>query len=178
MAQGSPPYCWRHNCSPLRQPPSPTGFWGRCFRITATSWEDRKIGTSNNVHLLVQCAWIATANNAVLSGEISRGLSSLALTPRRCNRGLERFPIFDLRGWARENRAKLVWAALPHPAWIGGRPIPRIFLPSGCSRNGLAYWRRTHHVGILFLNNRSTLYNSSEAKVRRSVGSLMLAGNA
>ena len=40
--------------------------------ITSTIWEDRKIGSSETVRLPVRCAWVATANNPVLSDEIQR----------------------------------------------------------------------------------------------------------
>ena len=93
--------------------------------ITSTVWEDRKIGSSETVRLPVRCAWVATANNPVLSDEIQRRTVRI-----RLDAGVEKpwerkgFKHSDLKTWARENRAELVGAVLTlAQGWIvAGQP--------------------------------------------------------
>lgn len=88
--------------------------------VTAETWEDRILGVSENAALSIRCAWIGTANNLSLSNEMTRRVVRIRMDAR-CNEPWLRtgFKHPDLRGWARENRAKLVWAALTlGRAWI------------------------------------------------------------
>ena len=81
--------------------------------ITATTWEDRLLGVSNVIRLPVRCVWLGTGNNVALSNEIARRTVRSRLDAKRDQpwRG-RNFKHPDLRGWLRENRGELVWAAL------------------------------------------------------------------
>lgn len=99
--------------------------------ITSTTWEDRILGVSETIRLSVQCGWIATGNNPVLSSEIARRTIRIRLDARVDRPWLrEGFKHPDLRVWAQQNRAELVWAALVLiRAWIvAGRPMGSIRL--------------------------------------------------
>lgn len=137
--------------------------------ITATLWEDRKLGTSDNVRLPVRCAWIATANNAALSGEISRRTVRIRLdakVDRPWQRSGFRHP--DLRAWVTEHRADLAWSAITIiQAWLAtGRPIPSDLPTLGMFEN----WANVlggvlHHAGIPgFLGNLSAFYDESDSE--------------
>jgi hypothetical protein len=81
--------------------------------LTAPVWKDRILGKSQNIHLPVQCVWVATANNPITSTEIVRRCVRIRLVPeeeRPWRR--EGFRHENLTEWAMENRGKLVWAAL------------------------------------------------------------------
>lgn len=95
--------------------------------ITATTWEDRLLGVSQNVRVPVTCAWVATGNNPAVSSEIARRVVSIRMNPatdRPWMREPGEFLHPDLRGWVRENRGELVGAALTLVrAWIAaGKP--------------------------------------------------------
>jgi putative DNA primase/helicase len=93
--------------------------------LTNDSWTDRKLGTSEMVTLPNRATWIATGNNPQLSGEIMRRSVRIRLdadAEHPEDRSDFRHP--NLEGWARENRGRLVAAALTLAlAWIAaGRP--------------------------------------------------------
>ncbi len=93
--------------------------------ITSTVWEDRILGSSVTARLPVRCAWVATANNPVLSTEMSRRTIRIRLDAKTEQPWLDReFRHADLKGWLIANRADLVWANLVLvQAWIAeGRP--------------------------------------------------------
>lgn len=94
--------------------------------LTTPSWEDRILGQTKIVSLLVQCVWMATGNNPALSSEMSRRTIRIRLdakVDRPWLRNGFRHP--NLSEWVRENRPKLVWASLTIiKAWISaGRPL-------------------------------------------------------
>lgn len=73
----------------------------------------------------VRCIWIATGNNPVLSGEIARRTVRIRLDAKTDQPWLRtQFRHPDLRGWIKENRGDLVWAALTLIRWwfVRGRP--------------------------------------------------------
>jgi len=83
-----------------------------CIALTASRWEDRILGMSGNASLPIDCAWIATGNNAELSTDIARRTVRM-----RLDRGMERPWEFkptraNLRPWTMEHRAELTAAAL------------------------------------------------------------------
>jgi putative DNA primase/helicase len=93
--------------------------------ITSTVWEDRILSTSSTIRLPVRCSWAATANNPVLSTEISRRAIRIRLDAKIEQPWLSReYRHTDLKGWVIANRAELVWANLVLvQAWIAeGRP--------------------------------------------------------
>lgn len=83
-----------------------------CIALTSSRWEDRILGISGNASLPIDCAWIATANNAELSTDIAR-----RTVRSRLDRGMERPWEFkpnrpNLRPWTMEHRPLLAAAAL------------------------------------------------------------------
>lgn len=93
--------------------------------ITLAMWEDRLLGESRTIILPVECVWIATGNSVRTSREIARRLVKINLDAKvedpwsRTN-----FKHASIREWARENRGRLIWAALTLiQAWIAaGKP--------------------------------------------------------
>jgi putative DNA primase/helicase len=95
--------------------------------LTAIIWEDRLLGLSKTIRVPVRCVWLATANNPVLSRELTRRSVRIRIDPRVDRPWLRQgFHHEDLRAWVQEHRADLVWAALTLvSAWLSaGRPHP------------------------------------------------------
>ena len=95
--------------------------------ITAPVWGDRILGKSETVHIPIRCAWVATGNNPALSDEMTRRAIRIRLDAKQDRPWLrEGFKHANLREWAKENRADLVWAGLTLAQnWIAvGRPKP------------------------------------------------------
>ncbi len=93
--------------------------------LTSTVWQDRILGRSELTKLPAKAVWLATGNNPALTTEIARRTVRIRLDAKMARpwrRGGFRHE--DLRTWAKENRGRLVWAALTLvQAWIeSGRP--------------------------------------------------------
>jgi hypothetical protein len=93
--------------------------------LTAEIWTDRLLGHSRNVSVPVRTTWLATGNNPSYSGEIGRKLVRVRLdasVEHPWERTGFRHP--ELATWVRENRGRLLWAALTLiRAWVAeGRP--------------------------------------------------------
>ena len=135
--------------------------------LTASEWEDRILGRSETVRLPVECVWIGTANNARLSNEIARRTLPIRLDAkdeRPWLRPAESFQNPHLLWWVRENRARLVWAALV---------IVRAWFAAGCPRgtkNLGMFENFTSTMGGIFdvvgvrgfLGNLSELYEAAD----------------
>ncbi len=81
--------------------------------LTATTWEDRLLGRSQNVRVANAACWATTGNNPRLSIELARRAVRIRLEPDAERPWLrEGFRHPDLLEWATANRACLVWAAL------------------------------------------------------------------
>lgn len=80
--------------------------------LTLETWNDRILGTSATANVKIKSLWLATANNATMSTEITRRTVRLRLTPQT-DRPEERegFLHEDQIEWVMENRPKLVQAA-------------------------------------------------------------------
>jgi DNA polymerase I-like protein with 3'-5' exonuclease and polymerase domains len=93
--------------------------------LTALTWDDRLLGKNETIHVPVRCLWTATANNPVLSTEMTRRFIRIRMDAE-VERAWERtgFRHPDLRTWAREQSGALTWAALTLVrAWLAaGRP--------------------------------------------------------
>ena len=135
--------------------------------ITAMLWEDRVLGSTATVRLPVRCVWVATANNPTLSNEIARRTVRIRLDAKVDRPWLrERFRHPDLRAWARQHRADLVWAALTlGQAWMAaGRPLAAVTMGQ------FEEWARTVG-GVLqvaevpgFLTNLDEFYAASDVE--------------
>lgn len=135
MTEGRGDEDWRKRLTArLRQMPSlllidnvrrPLDASSLAAALTATTWEDRILGTSDTVRIPIRCIWIATGNNPDVSSEMARRLVRI-----RLDAGVDRpwlrveFRHPNLTRWVRTNRAKLVAACLTLcQAWIiAGRP--------------------------------------------------------
>lgn len=99
--------------------------------LTGTIWRGRLLGESKNVTMPLFATWYATGNNVTLAGDISRRIIHSKLTSTVENPDeRDDFIHPNLKDWCRENRGKLVAAALAIPAAYiqAGRPrqaIPR-----------------------------------------------------
>ena len=133
--------------------------------ITATRWTDRLVGTSRDVCLRVQCAWVATGNNVRLSSELAPRTVRCRLDARMDHpetRTDFRHP--HLLEWIALHRAELVWALLVLcQAWVAkGCPHGSAIL------GGFESWSRViggilEVVGIPgFLQDREQLYTASD----------------
>lgn len=96
--------------------------------ITATTWEDRLLGSTRVIQLPVECCWIATGNAIKTSREIARRIVKIKLDAKRDDpwmRPESEFKHPNIREWSSENRGQLVWACLIlGQAWISvGRPL-------------------------------------------------------
>lgn len=81
--------------------------------ITATTWTDRLLGRSENVHVENRALWMVTANNPSLSSELARRCVRIRLdthATRPWERRNFRHP--SVREWALDRRAELVRAVL------------------------------------------------------------------
>jgi len=94
--------------------------------ITSTRWTDRLIRSSRTLDLSVECGWVGTGNNPVLSDEIA-GRSVPCHLDARMERPWEReaFKHPFILEWVREHRLKLVHAVLTSiQRWIAvGQPL-------------------------------------------------------
>ena len=93
--------------------------------LTARTWKDRILGTSKMADLPVNCCWLATGNNVVLSREFTRRTALIRLDSRTNRPWLRSgFRQPDILAWADNHREELIQAALILiRAWIAeGRP--------------------------------------------------------
>jgi putative DNA primase/helicase len=137
--------------------------------ITASSWEDRRLGHTEIMRVPVRCVWIATGNNPAVSTEISRRIVRIRLdakVDRPWARREKEFRHPDLMHWTDEHRGELVSAVLTlAQAWLAaGRP-------SGCDKLGMFESWSQVIGGILsvaglsgFLTNLEDFYAESDVE--------------
>jgi hypothetical protein len=128
-------------------------------------WEDRLLGKSEIIRVPVRCTWLMTGNNPAFSSEMARRTIRCRLDSKRDQPWLRTgFKHPNLMTWAKENRGKLVWAALTIiQAWIAaGRP------PGNQTLGMFESWAQTIG-GILevagvkgFLGNLQEFYSSAD----------------
>ena len=81
--------------------------------LTCEVWTDRILGQSRMVRVPNRALWIATANNPVLSREVTRRTVRVRLDADvECPWLREDFRHADLRGWVRESRPELAAAVV------------------------------------------------------------------
>ena len=137
--------------------------------ITAPVWSDRILGVSDNAHLPVRCAWVATGNNPSVSNELARRIVRIRLDARQ-DRPWQRqgFRHPNLLAFARARRAELVWSVLVLVQdWISaGRPPAEYPASLGMFES----WAETiggilEHAGITgFLGNLDEFYDTADAE--------------
>ena len=91
--------------------------------LTATTWTDRILKETQMTDLPNKALWFLTANNPQMSRELARRSVRIRLVPAEEQPWLRTaFKYPDLKGWARTNRGRLIWAALILArAWQVGR---------------------------------------------------------
>lgn len=94
--------------------------------LTLETWNDRVLGTSATANVKIRSLWLATANNATLSTEITRRTVRIRLTPDT-DRPEERagFLHEDQTEWVVENRPRLVRAAHVICKWAIQQGMPK-----------------------------------------------------
>jgi len=138
--------------------------------LTATRWEDRRLGGNERIALPVRCAWAATGNNPLLSTEIARRCVRIRLDARidqpwRRDPAAFRHP--QLRSWVSERRGELIAAALTLvQGWLrAGRPSA-----SSPPLGSFEAWSSViggvlAHAGVDgFLQNLDELYERADAE--------------
>jgi len=136
--------------------------------LTAETWRDRILGKSQTIELLVRCIWVATANNPELSTEMVRRSIRIRLDPK-CPQPwtLDNFKHSDLRGWAQEQRAALVWSGLLIiRAWISqSRPLLQDKLLGSFEKWAAVMGGILETIGIPgFLSNLHELYEVADVE--------------
>lgn len=88
--------------------------------LTATVWEDRRLGATETLRIPVSQTFVLSGNNVKMSNELIRRAVRIKL-----DAGMERpedrtgFKHTDLKGWIRQNRSELVRACLTViRAWV------------------------------------------------------------
>jgi len=134
--------------------------------LTATTWEDRLLGKSENLQIPVRCVWVTTANNPTMTTEIARRCIRIRLDAK-VDRPWFRdgFKQKKLRRWALANRGELVGAALTlAQAWVSaGMPASEV-KPLGSYEQWTAVIGGIlQHVGICdFLSNLHEFYEAAD----------------
>jgi phage/plasmid primase-like uncharacterized protein len=134
--------------------------------ITATTWEDRRLGATEIISFPVNCTWLSSGNNPALSLEMARRSIRIRLDAKVDRPWLrESFTHSDLLTWVANERAHLIWSALVlAQAWIAnGRPSS-----SGKRLGMFEKWSDViggilHVAGIPgFLGNLDAFYEDSD----------------
>lgn len=145
--------------------------------LTAREWKGRVLGKSEEVRVPQRTVWMANGNNVQIGGDLARRLYLSRMDAERAMPWLrEDFQHPDLLGWVKENRGRIVAAALTlGRAWIrAGCPDPEKMPPLG----GFEDWRRIVG-GVLefagateFMANAMETYLEADAELRQWEGFL------
>jgi len=103
--------------------------------LTSLTWQDRLLGTNDEIRLPVRCVWIATGNNPTVSTDMLRRIARIRIHPpvdRPWERESKEFRHPKLSAWAVEHRAALLHACLTlGQAWIAaGKPMADLTIGS------------------------------------------------
>ena len=136
--------------------------------LTAPAWTDRILGKSIEISVPNRMVWVVTANNAALSGELTRRTVRIRIDPNTDQPWLrDGFRIPNLEEWLTINRGRLVGAALTIiRSWVNDGMTPW----SGSALGSLVTWSRViggilTHAGIEgFLSNLDELYEEADVE--------------
>lgn len=116
--------------------------------LTSDTWSDRPLGKTADVVARNDRLWVATGNNVVLGGDLTRRVLWVTIDPNT-PRPEERtdFAIPDLEAWVRAHRGELLHALLTLVrAWVSkGRPVGPL-----ATTDSFAEWLRVAN-GVLSL---------------------------
>lgn len=94
-----------------------------CTILTSETWSERLLGLNRNVDVSTGVLFLATGNNIIFEGDLTRRVLKCTIDPR-CERPEERRFDVNLYSYVLEHRAQLVIAALTilHAYNCAGRP--------------------------------------------------------
>lgn len=150
--------------------------------LTAETYQDRRLGHTEEVRVRQAATWIAAGNNVTVAGDLDRRSYAIRLDPkvaRPWQRSESEFRHPDLIGWMLERRWDLLAAALTMvTAWhAAGRPAgPAPALGS------FTAWAQMiggvlHHAGIAgFLDNLAAHYDQAADEANAWEALLLTAG--
>jgi hypothetical protein len=134
--------------------------------LTSTVHSDRLLGSNTMTNYPIRCAWLATANNPEMSGEMARRAIRIRIDPK-VDQPWKRdgFTHPNLLAWTREHEGSLVAAALT--LIRAGLAVEAPDLPP---LGSFEHWTHTigrilHAAGIPgFLGNLDELYDRADAE--------------
>ncbi len=137
--------------------------------LTGTIWKGRILGESKQVTVPLFATWYATGNNVTLAGDISRRIVHSKLTSTVENPDeRDDFHHPDIKAFCRENRGKLLAAALAIPAAYLQAGSPKQSIPRFGSFEG---WSDLVRSAIVWAGlpdpaaNRMTIRRESDAEL-------------
>lgn len=145
--------------------------------LTAREWKGRILGKSEEIRVPQRTFWVANGNNVQIGGDLARRLFLSRMDAERAMPWLrEDFTHPDLINWVKENRGRIVAAALTLArAWVrAGSPPPEKVSPLG----GYEDWRRVvggvmEYVGAdAFLANAMETFLEADVELRQWEGFL------
>ena len=145
--------------------------------LTAREWRGRRLGQTEEVSVPARTVWFANGNNVQIGGDLARRVylsridAEVALPWMR-----EDFRHPDILAWVRENRGRLIAAALTlGVAWVqAGCPEPEKVPPLG----GYEGWRHVvggvlEHAGATqFMGNAMEVFLEADTDLRQWEGFL------
>lgn len=140
--------------------------------ITASVWEDRRLGVSQTIRMPVNCIWVITGNNPVLSSEMARRTVRIRLDTGKEQpwlRDHSQFKHSNLLGWVKDHRSELIWAGLTLIRnWISkGEPKPANVQTMGMFEDWCNIMGGVLEVNGIsgFLGNLKDLYTTSDIEI-------------
>jgi hypothetical protein len=134
--------------------------------LTALTWSDRVLEKNETVSLPVRSIWAMTANNPIISMDITRRIARIRLDPKVDQPWMRKdFQIANLRQWVIENRGDLIWAGLTlAQAWLAAdRPTPSCKPLGSFEEWSVVIGGILEHAGIGgFLQNLAQFYESAD----------------
>jgi len=134
--------------------------------LTTTQWSDRLLGSTKIISAPVRCLFTITANNPILSNELTRRVFPITLEAHN-ERPWERenFKHKNLRGWIKDQRRELIEAALIIiQNWIAaGKPKSKTRPLGTFEEFSQVIGGILEHVGMTgFLRNTLELYETAD----------------
>jgi len=145
--------------------------------LTAQEWSDRILGVTEDAVLPARTIWFGNGNNVMIGGDLARRVLMSRIDAETAMPWLrEDFRHPDLLQWIRENRGRLIAAALTlGVAWVrAGRPAPERVPPLG----GYEGWRHVvggilEYAGVTeFMGNAMDVFLEGDTDLRQWEGFL------
>jgi hypothetical protein len=134
--------------------------------LSAVTWSDRLLGSSQQVNVPVLCAWVATSNNIQLEGQMTRRSYWVRMDAKSAQPYLRSgFKHPNLRAYVKQNRGNLLAALLTLArSWFAnGKPAPDVGLLGSFESWTTVVGGILKNAGINgFLGNSDELYLQSD----------------